>query len=424
VTGDPLPREQVSLDAGESRGSGRDPVRVAPADAVRIRPPLWVLVVVSMLQPFALNVLAPATPGLARSLSTDYATVQLTLPLYLVTVAVSQLVVGPISDRIGRRPCILAGLGLFAVGSLLGALAGRIETLLLARVIQAAGGGTCFALSRAVVRDTTGRDESASVIGYITMGMVVAPMIAPMIGGVIDGRFGWRAIFVVMIVLALAVTAAAALLLRETAPRHAETSIASLFRGYPDLIRDRAFVGYSLALASTSAVFFSFVAGAPYVVVDVMGHGPEVYGYFFLLNAGAYMLGNFLSGRFAQRIGSERLARLGIHCSVVSVALEALCLVVVPWTPATLFLPLMLNGLGNGLAIPGATALALSVRPDLAGSAAGLMGALQLGLGALAAILAGYIVTLWAPSLVILILTCVLLGWLALAVLVPRHTRD
>jgi DHA1 family bicyclomycin/chloramphenicol resistance-like MFS transporter len=106
------------------------------------------------------------------------------------------------------------------------------------------------------------------------------------------------------------------------------------------------------------------------------------------------------------------------------VTLEAFCLIVVPWTPATLFLPLMLNGLGNGLAIPGATALALSVRPDLAGSAAGLMGALQLGLGALAAILAGYIVTVWAPSLVILILTCVLLGWLALSALVPRHTRD
>ena len=223
-----------------------------------------------------------------------------------------------------------------------------------------------------------------------------------------------------MIVLALGVTAGAVLLLRETAPRHTETSIASLFRGYPDLIRDRAFVGYSLTLASTSAVFFSFVAGAPYVVVDVMGHTPQVYGYFFLLSAGAYMLGNFLSGRFGRRLGSERLARLGIYCSVVSVALEGLCLLVLPWTPATLFLPLMLNGLGNGLAIPGGTALALAVRPDLAGTAAGLMGALQLGIGALAAILAGYIVTVWAPSLVVLILTCVLLGWLALARLAPR----
>jgi DHA1 family bicyclomycin/chloramphenicol resistance-like MFS transporter len=396
-------------------------VTAVPAGAARLRPPLWVLVAVSMLQPFALNVLAPATPGLARSLETDYATVQLTLTLYLMTVAVTQLLVGPISDRIGRRPCILAGIGLFALGSFMGALAGQIETLLLARVVQAAGGGTCFALSRAVVRDTTSRDESASLIGYITMGMVVAPMIAPMVGGVIDRHFGWRAIFTTMLLMALAVAAGALMLLRETAPRHADTSLASLFRGYPDLLRNRAFLGYTLALSSTSAAFFTFVAGAPYVVVDVMGHTPDVYGYYFVLNAGSYMLGNFISGRFGQRIGSERLAWAGIYCSVLSAALALLCLVTLPWTPAALFLPLMLNGAGNGLTIPGATALALSVRPHLAGTAAGLLGALQLGLGALASVLAGRLVTIWPPSLVVLILGYVLLGWLALAALVPRH---
>ena len=396
----------------------------ALAAAARLRPPLWVLIAVSMLQPFALNVLAPATPGLARSLETDYATVQLTLTLYLVTVAASQLVVGPISDRIGRRPCILAGLGLFALGSLMGAVAGRIDTLLLARVVQAAGGGTCFALARAMVRDTADRDESASLIGYVTMGMVVAPMVAPLVGGVIDRHFGWRAIFVAMLVMAVSVAGAAVLLLRETAPRHGGGSLAALFRGYPDLLRDRAFLGYSLALSSTSAAFFCFVAAAPYLVVDVMGRSPDVYGAFFVANAGAYMAGNFLSGRFGQRIGSDRLARAGIYCSVVSVALEALCLVALPWTPATLFLPLTLNGFGNGMTIPGGTALALSVRPDLAGTAAGLTGAAQLGIGALAAVVAGYLVTLWPPSLVVLLLACVLLGWLALELLMPRRHAE
>ena len=396
-------------------------MRSAAARAAGRTPPLWVLVAISMLQPFALNVLAPATPGLARSLQTDYATVQLTLSLYLTTVAATQLLVGPISDRIGRRPCVLAGLGLFALGSLMGASSGRIETLLLARVVQAAGGGTCFALSRAVVRDTTSMDGSASVIGYITMGMVVAPMIAPLVGGLIDSHFGWRAIFIAMLVLALAASVGAVLRLQETAPRHMDSSLAALFRGYPALWRDRAFVGYVLALSSTSAAFFSFVAGAPYVVVDVMGHPPDVYGYYFALNAGSYMLGNFLSGRFGQRLGSERLASIGIYCSLVSAGLALLCLIALPWTPATLFLPLILNGVGNGLTIPGATALALSVRPDLAGTAAGLLGALQLGLGALAAVAAGHLVTIWAPSLVVMILAYVVFGWLALATLVPRR---
>ncbi len=392
----------------------------APAAALATRPPLVVLVAVSALQPFAINVLAPATPGLARSLATDYATVQLTLTLYLVTVAATQLVVGPISDRIGRRPCILAGIGLFGVGSLLGALAESIETLLLARVVQAAGGGTCFALARAVVRDTASRDRAASMLGYLTMAMVVAPMVAPLVGGFLDRHFGWRSIFVVMVALAAAVAAAAAALLHETAARHEGAGLASLFRGYPDLLRNRSFLGYTLALSSTTAAFFAFVAGAPFVVVEVMGASPDVYGVYFLFNAGTYMVGNFLTGRFGQRIGSERLTRYGLYLSVASGVSAVLCMLVLPWTPAALFLPLMLNGIGNGLTVPGGTAAALSVRPDLAGTAAGLVGATQLGLGALAAVIVGSLVTLAPAALVWGILTCILLGWIALATLVGR----
>ncbi len=386
----------------------------------RVRPPLAVLVAISALQPFALNVLAPATPGLARSLGTDYATVQLTLTLYLVTVAVTQLIVGPISDRIGRRPCILAGLALFAIGSLMGAAADGIGTLLLARVVQAAGGGTCFALSRAVVRDTATKDESASIIGYITMAMVVAPMVAPLAGGFLDAHFGWRSIFVAILAMTAGVSVAAWLLLGETAHRAPAGSMASIFAGYPDLVRDRRFVGYALALASTSASFFGFIAGAPYVVVEVMGQSPDVYGFYFLMSAGSYMLGNFLTGRYGQTIGSETLARYGIYLSVASVTSAILCLAVLPWTPATLFLPLMLNGIGNGLTIPGGTAAALSVRADLAGTAAGLVGATQLGVGAAASVLVGHAVTVWAPSLVWLLFAFVLLGWACLAGFVGR----
>ena len=385
------------------------------------RPPLVVLVAVSALQPFAINVLAPATPGLARALATDYATVQLTLTLYLVTVAVTQLLVGPISDRIGRRPCILAGIGLFGVGSLLGALAESIETLLLARVVQAIGGGTCFALARAVVRDTASRDRAASMLGYLTMAMVVAPMVAPLVGGFLDRHFGWRSIFLVMVALAVAVAAAAAAFLHETAARHEGAGLASLFRGYPDLLRNRSFLGYTLALSSTTAAFFAFVAGAPFVVVEVMGASPDVYGVYFLFNAGTYMVGNFLTGRFGQRIGSERLTRYGLYLSVASGVSALLCMLILPWTPATLFLPLMLNGIGNGLTVPGGTAAALSVRPDLAGTAAGLVGATQLGLGALAAVVVGSLVTLAPTALVWGILICILLGWIALATLVGRR---
>lgn len=377
------------------------------------RPPLAILVAISTIQPFALNVLAPATPGLARSLGSDYATVQLTLTIYLVTVAATQLVVGPISDRIGRRPCILAGAALFVAGSLLGVFAAGIETLILARAVQAAGGGTCFALARAVVRDTASKDESASLIGYITMAMVVAPMIAPLFGGIVDEAYGWRAIFVATAILGAGVGLAAIWLLSETAPHSGASSITGTLRGFPTLLADRVFFSYTVALAFSSAAFFGFVAGAPYVVVETMGRSADVYGAWFILNAAGYMMGNFLTGRFSRRIGAERLVLWGTGLSVLATGAAVALAFAFTWTPALLFIPLTLNGVANGLAIPGATAAALSVRPDLAGTAAGLAGATQLGTGALAAFLVGDLVTRWPPSLVVVMLICTAVGFSA-----------
>jgi len=376
------------------------------------RPPLAILIAISMLQPFALNVLAPATPGLARSLETDYATIQLTLTLYLLAVAVTQLIVGPISDWIGRRPCVLAALALFMAGSLMGALASTIPALLAARVVQAMGGGTCFALSRAIVRDTASKNEAASLIGYITMAMVVSPMIAPLVGGFLDANFGWRSVFVAMLGMAAPVALGAYLHLGETAGRSGGVlSVKAMAGAFPVLVRNRGFLGYTLALSFTTASFFVFIAGAPYVVVEVMGEKPEVYGAFFIVNAAGYMAGNFLTGRFGERLGSERLILFGTALSVASVLLEVAFLGFGPWTPATLFLPLCLNAVGNGMTIPGGTALALSVRPDLAGTAAGIVGATQLGLGALGSIVVGHTAPWWPPSLVMLMLVCVLAGW-------------
>jgi DHA1 family bicyclomycin/chloramphenicol resistance-like MFS transporter len=383
------------------------------------RPPLAVLIAISALQPFALNVLAPALPGLMRSLETDYATVQLTLTLYLVMVAVVQLVVGPISDRIGRRPCILAGIALFMTGSLLGAAATQIETIIAARMVQAMGGGTCFALSRAVVRDVAPKDEAASLIGYIATVMVVSPMVAPLVGGFIDAHFGWRAIFLAMLALAAPVGIAAVSVLGETAPRTTGGSARQVFAGFSVLARNRFFVGYTLSVACTTAGFFVLLGGAPYVVVEVMGQSPAVYGVYFVTNGLGYMVGNFLTGRYGQRLGSERLITLGTSLCLVSVLVELPFVLSGYWTPATLFVPLMLCAVGNGLAIPGGMASALSVRPDLAGTAAGLTGATQLGLGALAAMVVGYTVPIWPASLIYLMLFAAVGACLALWIARP-----
>jgi MFS transporter, DHA1 family, multidrug resistance protein len=368
--------------------------------ALARRPFLLMLVAISALQPFALNVLASATPALARTFSTNYATIQLTLTLYLVTVAVVQLVVGPLSDRFGRRPCVLVGIAVFVLGSVLGALATDTPLLLFGRALEGAGAGTSFALARAMIRDTAGRDEAASMIGAVTMVMVVVPMLSPLAGGLIDQQLGWRAIFITMAFAGCAVFALTALLLPETAPLESRNAaVSSIFSALPELVRSRAFLAYTGTLTMSSAAFFAFIAGAPYVVIEAMSGGPDTYGYWFILTAGCYMVGNFITSRIAQARGVDWMIRVGTWVSLAGLTLALIFALSPWWTPATFFIPLGLNAIGNGLTIPAATAAALSTRPDHAGSAAGLTGALQLGTGALASVVVGWLVSQWSPAL-------------------------
>ncbi len=370
------------------------------AESSRRKPGIAVLVAISALQPFALNTLAPATPAVARALSASYSAIQLTLSVYLITVALAQLIIGPLSDRFGRRPCVLASIAGFIGGAALAYISGDLPTLLVARAMQGAGAGTAFALARAIIRDTATRDETASQIGYVTMVMVTVPMVSPLIGAWLESHLGWRSIFAAMLAFGLVSLAMTLWRLTETAPNiGAGASVLSTFRAVPQLARNRAFLGSSLALSATSGAFFAFIAAAPFLVVEIMGQSPKVYGLWFIINAVGYMVGNFFTGRLSQRLGSQRLAKIGLGISFSALSVAVAFSFSPLWSPATFFCPLMVSAIGNGLTIPSATAGGLSVRPDLAGSAAGLLGAIQLGFGALAAIVLGWLVTLWPPSL-------------------------
>lgn len=378
------------------------------------RPSLVVLVAISTLQPIALNMIAPATPALARGFQASYATAQLTLTLYLVSVALTQLVVGPLSDRFGRRPCVLVGIAVYLAGSVLGALAPSMGMLLFARLLEGAGAGTAFALARAIIRDTSSRDEAAGQIATVTMVMVVAPMIAPYIGGHIETWFGWRMIFWSMAAVGALVFVLTGLGLPETAPNLGiRTSMLGIFRALPELARDRGFVVNVFALSMTSASFFAFVAAAPFIVVETMGRGSDTYGAYFMLNALGYMIGNFAMSRLAVKHGTTRMVRIGLAISALALTVALALSFSSFWTPLALFLPLAFNAVGNGLTIPGSTAAGLSSRPELAGSAAGLMGAIQLGAGAIVTIAASALVTAWPQWLMVMMWVMTAAGLLA-----------
>lgn len=378
-----------------------------PASPLPIKPPtLAVLVAITTLNPLALNILQPALPELARAFATDYGTVQLTLSLFLVTSAVSQIAIGPISDRLGRRPVALAGCVIFVIGSALCFFSTSVAGLLFGRIVQAIGGITGYVISRAVIRDLHGRDASASKLGYITMAMVIVPMLSPLIGGWLTQQYGFVAIFVFTGIIGAAALAYATIDLRETRRFTEQENGVSLLQAYVVLLTNRAFLAHTLTMGFTSATFFTFLAGSPYVVIELQQSSPAAFGLWWLVASVPFMLGNFLAGRLGERVGSNRLVAVGTILPLFGLALLAAGYWALPMQPAVLFLATILNWIGSGLSLPGAAANALSVRPDLAGAASGLSGAFQLGSGAIAAYVVGHMLadSAW-PMIAIMTLT-------------------
>lgn len=229
-----------------------------------LRPPMWLLIMISAVGPFSLNAFIPSLPRLAETFATDYGTAQLALTLFLVGIGVGQLIYGPLSDRYGRRPVLLAGLGLGFAGSIVCLLAPTIEVLLFGRVAQALGSCAGLVLARAMVRDLYSRDQSASTLGYVTMGMAMMPMVAPGIGGLLDQSYGWRASFWAMIAFGgFAFFAARARAYETNHSPLSHIDFTTLTRGWIALMRSHAFLGYTLAISFNSIQFFGFLAAAP-----------------------------------------------------------------------------------------------------------------------------------------------------------------
>lgn len=345
-----------------------------------------ILVAVSTNGPLAMNIFVPSIPGLMSEFSASSGTVQLTLTVYLAGLAVSQLAYGPLSDIYGRRPVMLTGLSLYVFASLLCAFATSIETLMAARFAQALGGAAGMVLARAIVRDLHGREASASILGYITMAWVLVPMFAPALGGFLDDISSWRMSFYVLVGFGGAVWLLVLWGLPETNPpaEGGGDEAARLANGAGALIREPRFVGYTMTLGFCSAVFFTFIAGAPFIMVEVLSRSPLDYGLWFMLVSVGYMTGNFLSGRYSQRIGIDRMITVGNGLAVVGTVLMLAFALAGELSPLTLFGPMLLVTLGNGLVIPNGTAAAISVLPKTIGAAAGLSGFTQIAIGAAA----------------------------------------
>jgi len=354
----------------------------------RTTPPhIFTLILIAGVSALAMNIFLPSLPHMAGYFDTEYRIMQLSVPIYFVVNALLQLVVGPVSDRYGRRPIVLGGMVIFTLASVGCAYAQTVELFLFYRMIQATV-VVGIVLSRAIVRDMVGGPKSASMIGYVTMGMAVVPMVGPAIGGMLDELFGWQSNFLVLAGLGLITVVICFFDLKETATSQS-TSFADQFRQYPELLTSRRFWGYCLSAAFGSGAFFAYLGGAPYVGSELFHLSPAVLGYYFGAPAVGYFAGNFITARFVSRFGINGLIVTGGAILVAGMALS-LAVFYAGFSSATIFFGLMtFIGLGNGLVMPNANAGLLGVRPHLAGSASGLGGAIMIGGGAALSALAG-----------------------------------
>ncbi|MEJ8574030.1 multidrug effflux MFS transporter [Microbaculum marinum] len=350
-------------------------------------PKLSTLILLSGLSVLSLNMFLPSLSNIAAAFETDYGLVTLSVAGYAAATAVLQVVMGPLSDRFGRRPVLLAAVAIFLVASLGCALSTSIWWFLGFRLLQAViiSG---YAVSMAVVRDVAPAQKAASLMGYLAMAWAVAPLIGPSLGGALDGLFGWRASFWTFFGLGVAVLALCWFDLGETNATPSD-SIVGQFRSYPDLVRSPAFWGYSVCMAFSIGALYAFLAGIPMVADTVFGLPPAAIGLVMATTTSGFILGSFLCGRLAARAPLATMILAGRLIATAGLA-GGLALVLAGIIhPVGYFAAPLLVGLGNGLTMPSASAGAMSVEPRLAGSASGLSGALTVAGGALMSAITG-----------------------------------
>ncbi|TFH87614.1 Bcr/CflA family efflux MFS transporter [Billgrantia azerbaijanica] len=350
-----------------------------------------VLAALTALGPLATDMYLPAMPAMADALGTGPDQVQLTLSLYMAGFALAQLVCGPVSDRVGRKPVLLAGFGLFLFASLLCALAPSIEVLLVGRFLQAFGGAAGPVLGRAAVRDIHGPLEAGRVLSYMASTMALAPALAPIVGAGLLLAFGWPSVFLLLAGYAAVMLPILAFLMPEPLPRERRQSThpAVILRTFRQLLGQRAFVGHTLANATGFAGLFAFLSGSSFVLIEFMGLSPFQYGVGFTLIVAGFFSGSLVSGRYSHRLGRDRLLQLAtLLCALAGSTMAGLALagVYAPWAvigPHIVFL------VGFGILMPQSMAGALAPNPHCAGSASSLFGFLQMTIAALGGALVG-----------------------------------
>ncbi|TCU13135.1 MFS transporter [Rhizobium sullae] len=362
-----------------SKQTAGNPVVTSAAAAPR----RTILILLTALSALPVNMILPSLPNIAATFQADFTLVNLSVAGYAIVSALTNLIAGAMSDRYGHRPIALMAISIFVVASVGCALAPNIGVFLLFRAMQASI-SACFSVALVVIKETSGEREAASRIGYAAMGWAIAPMLGPTFGGVLDELFGWRAIFAVLAMFGAAILAPSMRELRETATPSAK-STRNYLASYMHLLGAAGFWAYTLCMAFSMGTLYIFLGGAP-LAID--GSSAKLGFYMGMVPAG-FILGSYLAGRYGSRnlrnatiVVARLLTCMGLLVGL-SLSMSGITHVL------AFFGPCMFIGIGNGLTMPAANLGVMSVRADLAGTAAGLAAAMSIAGGALIASTAG-----------------------------------
>lgn len=369
----------------------------------------FVLALMTAMGPIATDIYVPSLPQLAQEFGASTTKVQWTLSGYLMGYAVSQIFYGPLSDKLGRKPLLIAGFSIFLVATFASMMATSIEMLILARILQGAGGAGPIIVVRAIVRDLYEGPRAGQQMSVMSSIMGVAPIVAPLIGGILAIWFGWRASFVAMFAIVIVLITIAILFLPETLRRtdKAPLSLGEIFRSFRVVFANPRWRVYGALNCLGHTGLFAFITASPFILQKVYGLTPLQFGLFFSICSMAFVGGAWIGSRLVMRRGLDGTIAIGVACFLVGGILQALGLFLFPLQPIALLIPEMIYFAGVGFVVPHSIAAALSPFPERAGAATSLQGFLQMMFSACVGL---GVSTLLGSSAVPLVAVTVLLG--------------
>ncbi len=353
---------------------------------VQKQAPIAVLFTMLFAGQIASTIFLPGLPSIAVELQIPRSIVQIMVPVYLAAFASTQLIIGPLSDKFGRKPIVLLGILLFTFASYLCANANDIQTLLLCRVAQATGACSTLVISRAIIRDTSEGLAAAKAMSYVAIAMAIGPIMAPFIGGFLTGWFSWRATFLFTTLIGFIILILISINLKETLPKEMRNppKLGTLFSNYIDLLKNKKFTAYSLITAFASGAMQAYVVSSPIIFIVLMGVSPEVFGFYVMVMPSLFVLATFISRKLMDYISVDQIIIIGGIFSCSGGVLQLFFGISEVQTPMPVLIAFAISNFGTGLVLGNCYAAALnSVKPEIAGSASALGGFLHFGWGAL-----------------------------------------